>query len=264
LNGDAQPGSRADGFQRPLTSTLDLMNRTFLQTLTTIGYAIVAGSVLLAMRLVWEQTALSWADGPQMVGFSLMHTGLGIPLIFALYAGLLWAGAVLIAFIVTRSLGNKAIVGLLIAYGLSWAAVATPYGFWQRLFIEKFSPSQATAFFTYAAATGDLKTVEAFLDHGVDINTQGRYGTALHGAAVAGELEVMEYLIAHGANVNAVNAYGDSPLANAFNAKKRPAESQTLLAKHGGTLIRGSEEQRDRVIKEQVRKDIEKMDKRGN
>jgi len=237
---------------------------TFPQTLTTIGYAIVAASGVLAVRLVWEQTALSWARGPQMVGFSLMHTGLGIPLLLAFYAGLLWAGAVLIAFIVTRSLGNKVIVGLLITYGLAWAVVATPYGFWQRLFIEKFSPSQATDFFTHAAATGDRKTVEAFLGHGVDINTQGRYGTALHGAAVEGELETMEFLIAHGANVNAVNAYGDSPLANATNAKKRAAESQALLAKHGGTLIRGIEEQRDRVIKEQVRKDIEKMDKRGN
>src|SRR5882762_5018219 len=240
------------------------MNRALLRTLNTIGYAIVAASVVLAVRLVWEQTALSWARGPQMVGFSLLHTGLGIPLILALYAGLLWAGAVLVAFIVTRSFGDKVIVGLLITYGLAWAAIAAPYGFWQRLFIEKFSPSQATDFFTYAAATGDLKTVEAFLGHGVDINTQGRYGTALHCAAVEGELDVMEFLIAHGANVNAVNAYGDSPLANATNAKKRTAESQALLAKHGGTLIRGSEEQRDRVIKEQVRKDMEKMDKRGN
>lgn len=240
------------------------MTRTFPRTLTIIGYAIVAASGVLAVRLVWEQTALSWARGPQMVGFSLMHGGLGILLLLALYAGLLWAGAVLIAFVVTRSLGNKVIVGLLITYGLAWTAVATPYGFWQRLFIEKFSPTHATDFFTYAAATGDLKTVEAFLKHGVDINTQGRDGTALHGAAVEGELEVMEFLIAHGANVNAVNAYGDSPLANATNAKKRAAETQALLAKHGGILIRGSEQQRDRVINEQVRKDMEKMDKREN
>jgi len=37
--------------------------------------------------------------------------------------------------------------------------------------------------------------------------------------------------------------------------------AQALLTKYGGKLIRGSEEQRNRVIEEQVRKDIEEMDK---
>jgi hypothetical protein len=196
-----------------------------------------------------------------MVGFSLMHSSLGALLVLAVYAGLVWAAAVVIAAAISRNLGGKAIAWQVVAYVLAWCVIAAPYGLWQRLFIWKFSPSQAIDFFTYAAATGDLRTVKAFLVSGVGINAQARNGTALHGAAVEGELEVIEFLIQRGADVNAINAYGDSPLANAMEAKERAAETQSLLSKHGARLLRGSKEQRDKVIEEQVRKDIEQMDK---
>ena len=237
------------------------MTRTFPTALKVVGLPIVAAAWLLAARLLWEQTALSWERGPQMVGFSLMHSGLGVLLILLLYGGLLWLGIFLIANVMTRSFGGKFGLALLLAYALAWAVISTPYGFWQRMFIDKFSPTQATDFFTYAAATGDLRTVKAFLGRGVSLNTQGRDGTALHGAAVEGELEVIEFLISQGADVNAISPYGDTPLVGAMEAKKRAAETQALLSKYGGKLIRGSEEQHDRVIKEQVRKDMEEMDK---
>ncbi len=238
------------------------MKRTFPTTLKFIGVLIVAAAWVLAARLVWEQTVWSWDRGPQMIGFSLMHSGMGVLLVLALYGGLLWLGIVLITAILTRSLGGKPGLALLLAYALAWGVIAIPYGFWQRMFIDKYSPTQATDFFTYAAATGDLRTVKAFFDRGVDVNTQSRNGTALHGATVEGELEVIDFLIAHGADVNAINAYGDTPTANAMQANKRAGETQALLAKYGGKLVRGSEKQRNRVIEEQVRKDIEEMDKR--
>lgn len=196
-----------------------------------------------------------------MVGFSLMHSGLGVVLILALYGGLIWLAFFLVAAIRSKSLGGKYGASILIAYGLAWGLVATPYGLWQRIFIDRFSHEQAIDFFTYAAATGDLRTVKAFLANGLDINVQGRHGTALHGAAGEGELDVINFLISQGANVNAVNAYGDTPLANAMEARVHASETQSLLSKFGGKLVRGSEEQRNRVIDEQVRKDIEEMDK---
>jgi hypothetical protein len=196
-----------------------------------------------------------------MVGFSLLHAGPGALLILGTLAGIAWVVAVLIAALVTRSLGGKVIVFELAAYALALVVIAAPYGFWQRVFISKFTQDQAIDFFTQAAATGDLRTVKAFLKRGVPINAQGRYGTALHGAAVEGENAVIEYLIKQGADVNAINAYGDSPLTNAMQANKQATETQKLLIKHGATLVRGTEEQRNRVIEEQVRKDIERMER---
>lgn len=96
----------------------------------------------------------------------------------------------------------------------------------------------------------------------MNINTQGDNGTALHGAAVEGDLAVIEFLLARGADVNAINPYGDSPLANAMTATNNAAETQALLTKHGGTLIKGSEEQRSRVIREQARRQIEELNQR--
>jgi ankyrin repeat protein len=105
--------------------------------------------------------------------------------------------------------------------------------------------------------------VKAFLARGVPINTQTRNGTALHGAAVEGDLEMIEYLIQQGADVNAINAYGDSPLANAMGARSRAQETQALLIKHGAKLVRGTEEQRNRLIEEQVHQDIEEEHRRN-
>jgi len=236
------------------------MIRTFPRALKVIGAPLVAATWAYAARLVWEQTVLSWERGPQMVGFSLMHSGLGLLFVPAFYAGFLWLGITLIVATRTRSLGGKSGLAMLLAFLLAWGVLAVPYGFWQRLFIDKYSPAQAIDFFTHAAATGDLRTVEAFLDRGIDINSQSIDGTALHGAAVQGEVEIVDLLIAHDADVNILNAYGDSPMANAMKSGRRETETQALLAKHGGKLIRGSEEQRNRVIKERVRQAIEKMD----
>jgi hypothetical protein len=66
---------------------LGIMKRTFPKTPKFIGIPIVAAAWVLAARLVWEQTVWSWDRGPQRVGFSLMHSGLGVLLILALYGG---------------------------------------------------------------------------------------------------------------------------------------------------------------------------------
>jgi len=237
------------------------MTRSFPRWLQLIGVVVATLSVLLAARLAWEQTVWSWERGPQMVGFSLMHSGLGILLLLAVWAGLVWVVVTLLVGVKYRSIGGQLTVWPLIVYGLAWVVMTIPYGLWQRIFIDRFMP-RAGEFFTYDAAIGELKAVEAFLQRGVDVNVQDRNGTALHGAAVEGHLEVMALLISHGADVNAINAYGDSPLANAMEARRNAPEAQAVLTKHGARLIRGTKEHRDKVIAEQVRKDIEETDKR--
>ncbi len=237
------------------------MKRTFPTILIWLGIPAIACVWLLAARLVWEQTVWTWERGAQMVGFSLMHSGLGALLFIAVVASLVWPVIVLIAAGIARSIGGRKVVALLAAYGLGWALLAAPYGFWQRLFVSKFSPAQAIELTTYAAADGDVRTVRAFLNSGVAINAQGRNGTALHAAAAQAQLETMVFLISQGADVNAINPFGDSPMANARQAESRSREAQDLLARHGGQLIEGPKEQRDKVIEQQVHEDMERMQK---
>ena len=189
-----------------------------------------------------------------MVGYSLMHSALGVVLLLATLASLLWPIAVLITALFKRTLGGTWALSLLAIYAVGWGLLYVPYGFWQRAFIWKFTPMQATALMTSAAAKGDLTTVRAFLERGVPIDAQARNGTALHGAAVAGQIEVMDFLLAHGANANAINPFGDSPLTNA-----RSVKAQALLKSHGGERIEGTQEQRNRAIENELREDSERL-----
>jgi hypothetical protein len=56
--------------------------RSLHPVMMVIGVIATAATALLATRLAWEMTSLTWQEGPQMVGFSLIH-GYGVFLIFA-------------------------------------------------------------------------------------------------------------------------------------------------------------------------------------
>ena len=104
------------------------MRTTLPKLLVVIGIPIVAAALFLAARLVWEQTVWTWNSGLQMVGFSLMHSGLGAILMLVLYGGVLWAAAILIAMGVKRSLGGPWPVALLLTYGIAWGGLAVAAG----------------------------------------------------------------------------------------------------------------------------------------
>lgn len=113
----------------------------------------------------------------------------------------------------------------------------------------------------YAAAVGDLKTLDAFVSRGVSVNARDHTGaTPLHAAAVGGQTAVAEFLLARGADVNAINRYGNSPLEGALSMK-HDATAKFIAAK-GGQRIRGTEEQRQKASDEIVREQMEEMDRR--
>jgi ankyrin repeat protein len=238
------------------------MTRRFPKLLTHVGWFIAIPSLILGLRLAWEQTVWTWDSGPQMVGFSLLHTGLGIPLYLALLLGLIWVTAVLVFAGLCRSLGGKITIGLVAVYALAWGLIAIPYGHWQRLFVGKLAKGpHAAEFMMSAAAVGDLETVDAFMSQGVSVNARDRSGaTPLHAAAVGGQTAVAEFLLAKGADVNAINKYGDSPLENAFSMKHDATAK--FIAVKGGKRIRGTEEQRQKASTEIVREQMEEMDRR--
>lgn len=238
------------------------MARPFPKFLVWCGLPVALLSALLAVRLVWEQTVWTWEQGPQMVGFSLVHQGWGIPLLLAFWAGWAWLAAVAIFALIRRSLGCWFGASVTVLYVVALAVVLTPYGVWQRVFVEKLAQTpRAPEFVQYAAALGDLATVKAFLNQGLSVDVRDRRGaTPLHAAAVGGQLAVAEYLVSKGADVNAINRFGDSPLENAESEGKR--DVATFLAAKGAKRMRGTAEMRDKVISEIVRQDSEELDRR--
>ena len=229
-----------------------------------IGTLCVLFSGLLAARLVWEQTALSVESGPQMVGFSLMHSGIGLVLWLGPIVGIVWAIATGITLAIKRERPDRIRVGLFSAFVLSVVLLLVPYGIWQRLLVSAHAHgAHAGEFISYASATGDLATVKALIDEGVPVNARNEHdgSTALHGAAVEGRIAVIRYLLSKGADVNALNAYGDSPLHEAITMNK--ADAIALLREHGGKEIIGSDEQRAKAVHDEVARDINSMNRQN-
>lgn len=164
------------------------------------------GTALLAARLVYEQTYLTWKYGPQMVGFSLAHGGAFSFAGLAVSALLLhlWVLASVFGFLWRRggiSRGHAWRVTLALA---TIGVIYVPYGAWKAVLTEVGATGgRQSAFLVDAAARGDLRLVRKLIENGSPVDAQDSDGdTALKGAAVAGRLEVVRYLIEKGADPN--------------------------------------------------------------
>ena len=233
-----------------------------------MGLVLMPGSLALAVRLIWEMTWLTWTDGPQMIGFSLMHTGGVLLLCFLFLSPLglfLWVLACLVTVAVwtvqrKRILNRSWIVlsSAVMVLGL----LMLPSSFWNRLFVGHLArSSHAAEFLVYAAGTGDKAVVRGLLARGVPPNARDREGnTALHVAAAAGRSDLVAYLINEGAAVNATNLYGDSPLERA--SANHQAAAMRVLSAHAAQDLKGTTEQHARANEQIVRGDIEEMNRR--
>jgi hypothetical protein len=231
-----------------------MIRRSFPKAIDAVGPLIALASCWFAGRIAWEYTVLTWTSGPQMVGFSLMHSGLGVLLyLTALIAGPLWLVAVLFFAWRTRSLGTLVTRITVCTYAAAWAVLLIPAGVWERAFIERMAHSpDAPDLLYYAAVRGDLKTVKAYLAQGltVEVRTCNDALTPVHGASRSGDVEMLTFLVSQGADVNATNAYGDSPLCDAEEQNRTAAIE--FLVHHGAQRIVGTTEQRDAAMKDSV------------
>ena len=236
-------------------------SKTLSVPVLILGICVMLGSALLAGRLIWEMTLLTWERGPQMIGFSLAH-GAGALLFVAPVCLLLWILACLctaIAWKIRKKNVQRETWIALGAAALVLMILLIPSNFWDRIFIGKLASSSHSAeFLIRAAGSGEQGIVKALLERGISPNATDRQGnTALHSAAAMGRTEIVVYLMDKGADVNAVNLYGDSPLERA-SANHQQQVIQFLSAK-GAKDIRGDEAQRQRASQEIVSRDIEEM-----
>jgi hypothetical protein len=56
-----------------------------------LGWSVAPGTWLLAVRLAWEATVLTAREGPQMIGFTFMHTSpLALPVTLSVLVAEIW------------------------------------------------------------------------------------------------------------------------------------------------------------------------------
>lgn len=232
----------------------------------TLGIATTLVSGSLAARLVWEQTWLTWQSGPQMVGFSLAHGTAALVLVIAPLLLIVWILAIVVR-------GWRALRGRVRLSRLDWAHCATaaviaaaifsPYRWWQTLFAARLARGPYGAeFLTYAAATGDLRTVRALANHGIPLGAMSEDGqTSLGAAAVGNQPRVIVYLLDSGLPVNTLNGSGDSALDEAID--NRASDAVRILSARGGARIHGSSAQHDSVVKANVDRAVNNLDDRS-
>ncbi len=213
------------------------MQRDRLPTWLRIwGILAWPGALYFVGRIVWEETLLTWRQGPQMVGFSLAHSGLILPLLLSVVLAVVWLTVVLVRSAVSLHRARKVSASrwlMLVGGAALLCLLLVPYGFWQRLDAASIAKGpNAAEFLTYAAATGDLETVKTLLSHGVGVNALDSNGaTALHGAAVEGETKLIAFLLTEGADLSIKNQFGRTALDNAREMDRR--EVIRYLTEHG-------------------------------
>ena len=232
-----------------------------IKVLVGLGIAATLFTGMLAARMVWEETSLTWQQGPQMLGFSLAH-GAGAVLFLAPILLSLWILVALIVLVVCLLRKRKIPGSYWLTLGGALAVIgilSIPPVFFQWSLIGSFAKSpHAGDLMVYDAREGDLRTVRGFLEHGVPLTATDYEGsTAVFAAAAGGSLPVIEMLAAKGADLNATNLYGDSPLEAA--SERGNASVVSFLKDHGAVQIHGTPEQRDAAIELIVRRDIERQ-----
>jgi ankyrin repeat protein len=200
------------------------------------GLFLLTGELLFAGRIVFESTVLTCNNGPQMVGFSLVHRS---PVLFLLglvcfFLTLLWILSAIIVLFRKRGLFSGVDWALLSVALVASSLVFVPYPAWERFDVAICGPgSHAQEFLDDAASHGDIRLVKVLLAEGhiPSLKSGGGVG-ALSSAVGGGKTEVVTFLLAEGANVNSQSdAFGETPLMVA--AYSGNLEMLELLLAHG-------------------------------
>ena len=212
----ARPGDRPTSYLLRMTNLAErgmmpgvqtATPRGFPRWWTITGYVLLAAAALFAGRIIYEETILTWNNGPQMVGFALAHGAAPVFLIAGLIAlpgGSVWVIGSLILLLRRRFRIKLIDWAPVIFLPVLAALLCIPYAVWEEFTVAAAGPgTYGKEFMVEAAAQGRQGFVRYLLAKGYDINYEDSGGTtALSGAAVEGRVAMVKFLVAKGADVN--------------------------------------------------------------
>lgn len=178
----------------------------FARLWTVTGYALVVLVAIFSGRIVYEETILTWKNGPQMIGFAMVHT---MPLLLvagmiSVCGGFLWM--IVSVTLLFRRRFRLPLFDLLpiLLLLLAGVTLSIPYETWEKLMIRSLGRSvHGGEFLVQAAAEDKQDFVALLLRQGCDVNYQSRNGsTPLSAASVEGHPKMVEFLISKGAEID--------------------------------------------------------------
>lgn len=103
--------------------------------LTVWWWVAVILSCPLYVRLLWEETILTWQRGPQVIGFSLVHQNLEVLMLDLLGNGLAiaWMLTVVVLFSFKRRRPSMRAIVYFSIFAVGTALESVPYEYWARL-----------------------------------------------------------------------------------------------------------------------------------
>jgi hypothetical protein len=177
--------------------------------------------------IVYQETILTWTDGPQGLGFGNVHTGTALLFFLAAFIILLGSSLWIIVSLVLlfRKKFRVPLVDwapLILLVTLA-AILSIPYESWEELTVRLAGPgSHGSDLMLHAAVRGNQRLVAHLLRKGYDVNYEDAGGTTpLSGAAVEGNKEMVRFLLSRGADVNRKDRLiGETPLMAASETGK--------------------------------------------
>jgi hypothetical protein len=200
-----------------------------------VGCFFLAVAAIFVLRIVYEETILTWVGGPQRVGFAIFHGVMPLYLVayfIGLGGGFLWLVASLIPLIRSKFriplVDWVPIVLLLALAGL----LSISQGTWIELLLRIAGRSEYEyTFLTNAAGQGNQRLVKYVLDKGYDLEGPSE-DSPLFAAAAAGQTEMVQLLISRGANANRKwKSTQDTPLM--FGAEMGHLDTVKILIEKG-------------------------------
>lgn len=202
---------------------------------TITGYIFLAMTALFVGGIVYQETILTWTNGPQGLGFGNVHTGTALLFFLAGFIVLVGTSVWIIGSLVLL-FRRKFRVPL-----VDWAPIILlvtlvtmlliPYDSWEESTVRVAGPGpRGSDLMLHAAAQGNQRLVAYFVRKGYDVNYENEGGTTpLSAASVGGDKGMVGFLISKGADVNRKNRLiGETPLMAASETGK-PETVNALL-----------------------------------
>jgi hypothetical protein len=205
--------------------------------LTDAGVVLATATVLLTIRVVCEQTLLTWTGAVETMQLPAPPFGLDSLGLLCVSLGGLWVLTVMVSSIAGRrriSTTNRWLIALLLTCCGLWLV---PYEEWKLLMARAHGVEHTPKnWIVRAAASGEIRLLDYLLANGADVNTRTRSGQSpLGAAAAAGQVDAAKLLIARGAYLeNRRLITLETPLIEA--AQMNHTDIVELLLEHGADM----------------------------
>jgi len=204
-----------------------------IERLMWAGLVLVPATLVFTVRIVLEQTLVTWSRPDYMMIFHMARSAFDVLGLIMVCLGVCWSLTVAAVSLVHKCRLAPSAHGLIAMTLLCVALWVVPYEQWQLLLVRIHGAGNAPRNWILRAATlGETRLLGYLIDNGVDVDTRTRSGqSALGAAAAAGRTDAARLLIARGAPLESRTSVMQTPLLEA--AQWNHGDVVSLLIDHG-------------------------------